>query len=205
MDTWWCTCIFISCPSLYRRKVSFCPTNTFQWYCLCLCECPFFLQRHVSQRNYDSLICPQVFFLGPVKAWRSVLGVSLWWMNLCLTCYTFEDPYELSSSVKACCHMLSHFVTVFKDNFLWVLPLSDIKRYRKVLWIKPWPTCLVMLFFYYGHGNKTNSKVSSWMQQSYYRTIGHTPKRTETASLQFQAFGLTLKNIRSMCSVGKNN
>lgn len=40
-------------------------------------------------------------------------SVSLWWMNLCLACYTFEDAYELSCSVKACCYLLSNFVTVF--------------------------------------------------------------------------------------------
>lgn len=94
VDTWQRTCILASCPPLYRctlrsmsslRKCLFVSNKTYciWWYYLCLCESPFVLQRHVSQVNFETLNCTEVFCFRPAEDWRPVQGVSLLIHEIC--------------------------------------------------------------------------------------------------------------------------
>lgn len=80
----------------------------------------FILQRHLSQVNFETLNCPGVFCFKPAKKPPDVQSRAfpLWFMNLCLTCFTFEDPSELTCPAKACRYLLDGST---QDNLLSVL------------------------------------------------------------------------------------
>lgn len=68
--------------------------------------------------------CPGVFCFRRVKDWRPVQGVFLWFMNLCLTCFTFEAQLLKKGLLVPA----RQAVTFFKTNLLSVFPSWESRK-----------------------------------------------------------------------------
>lgn len=151
-DTWQCTCSSASCPSLYRcalRSIAslrslFALKKTchIRWHYLFVWISFHFAKRCKSSEFWDSKLPRGIFCFRPANVWRPVRGVPLWFMNLCLTCYTFEDPSELSCRAKTCWYLLGELSIFFlKTTFCQFCLHGTVKRDGRgfrIIVLTPW-------------------------------------------------------------------
>lgn len=95
VHTWHCTCIFASCPPVYRW--------TFRGFITFVLEMLCFILLSVSVNKLREVWGSKLPKGILTKDYHPVQGVSLWLINLCLTCFTFEDPSELSTANTCWC------------------------------------------------------------------------------------------------------